>query len=84
MWEKRYLELNEFANFLSEFFLLFLDVIDVGLFKEVTFFGERWDFSVDLYGVGIKDVFAFELFLLFFLAFVMGLWKIGKMLLLAF
>ena len=68
-----YFEFDEFGNLFSVLFFLLLELLKFGFLEQIAFFGKGWDFCVDLYDIGIEDVFTFELllFLLFTLFVVL-------------
>ena len=68
-----YFEFDEFGNLFSVLFFLLLELLKFGFLEQIAFFGKGWDFCVDLYDIGIEDVFTFKLllFLLFTLFVVL-------------
>ena len=69
----RYFVFDELGDLFSVLFFLLLELLKLGFLEQIAFLGKGWDLGVDLYGVGIEDVFTLELllFLLFALFVVL-------------
>ncbi len=73
---------DELGDLFSELFFPLLDFFKFRLLQKLTFLWKSWDFGVDLYSVGIKNIFTLVLFLFLLFSLLVLLYALGNEILL--